>query len=267
MFIDFEYNGLRLSDFGFVLCDFSGPNGVQVLDNGSDIKFTTAPILKGNKFLLSDSKYEECLSATFQICKTPCSFSMEDIEEITVDEVTNISRWLCQKEYKKFILLKEGYEQIYFEGSFMLDRIQWREKTVGLELKLATNRPFALYEPLTKKLDFTASNQTLLFRDISDEIGFILPEITITCSAAGDLVIHNSIEDRETVITNCKAGEVITMNYPHISSSNPSHAIQNDFNYNFFRIANKWNDNLNKITTSIPCTIKFKYSPIRKVGI
>lgn len=267
MTVDFEYDNILLSGFGFALCEFSDGNGFKTVDNGSDIKFTTTPILNGNQVMSAGAKYEECLSATFSICKSPCLFNDDESAEITVDEITQLSRWLCRKEFKKFKLIKEGYEQIYFEGSFTLDRIMFNGEVVGLELKLTTNRPFALYEPYKKTLNFTTANQTMIFRDISDEIGYINAEVSITCKASGNLVIYNSVEDRETVINNCTSGEVITMKYPIISSSISSHRIQDDFNFNFFRIANSWNNPVNKITTSLPCTMTFTYSPIRKVGV
>ena len=267
MTIDFEYDNILLSALGYIICDFSNSSGFKTVNNGSDIKFTTTSILNGNQWLATGTKYSECLSTTFSICKSPCLSDEYDIGEITVDEITWFSRWLCRKTYKKFKLIKEGYEQIYFEGSFTMDRIMFNERVVGLELKFTTNRPFALYEPCTKTLNFTSSNQTLTFRDISDEIGYIYADTTITCGSSGDFVLYNSVDDRYIVINNCTAGEVITMNYPVIKSSLTTHRIQDDFNFNFFRISNAWNNSLNKITASMPCTIKFTYSPIRKVGV
>ena len=57
------------------------------------------------------------------------------------------------------------------------------------------------------------------------------------------------------------------MEYPIISSSIPSHKIQNDFNYNFFRISNTEDKIVNDITFSIPCEVELTYSPIKKVGV
>lgn len=268
MFIDFEYDGIRLSGLGFVLCEFSSNGGTQTVSNGSKVEFTTAPILRGNHWLLSGTQYKECLTATFSICKSPCLFDNEQLDEITVDEITRLSRWLCRKEFKKFKLLnKDGYEPIFFEGSFEIKRIKLYDKVVGLELTLITNRPFALCETVVKTLNFTSAGQTLVYRDISDEMGFIHVNTTITCNASGDLIIHNALESRDTIIKNCIYGEIITMNYPIISSSVSAHKIQDDFNFNFFRIVNTWDNPTNKITVSLPCKIKFSYNPIRKVGI
>lgn len=103
--------------------------------------------------------------------------------------------------------------------------------------------------------------------DTSHEEGYIYPYTEITITESGNLNIHNAMENRDTYIANCVAGEVITMDYPVITSSIPSHNIQNDFNWNFFRVANTYKNSRNNLTFSIPCTMKIKYSPIIKVGI
>ena len=108
---------------------------------------------------------------------------------------------------------------------------------------------------------------TKFINDTSYEEGFIYPYTEITVNSDGDLRIHNAIENRETYIANCKSGEVITMDYPIIKSSDSSHNIQNDFNWNFFRVANTYENSRNDLTISLPCLIKIKYSPIVKVGL
>ena len=103
--------------------------------------------------------------------------------------------------------------------------------------------------------------------DTSYEEGFIYPAMEIKVNKDGNLKIHNSVENREMYIKNCVAGEVITLDYPVIKSSVSSHNIQNDFNWNFFRVANTYENSRNDLTISLPCSIKIKYSPIVKVGL
>lgn len=103
--------------------------------------------------------------------------------------------------------------------------------------------------------------------DTSYEEGYIYPHTEIIISQDGDLNIYNAIEDRNTYIANCVAGEVITMDYPVIQSSVSTHNIQNDFNWDFFRVANTFNNSRNDLTISLPCIIKVNYSPIVKVGL
>ena len=71
---DFEYDNLRLSDFGFIICKFDSSD-VETIENGSQIKFNTVPTLNGMKHELTSSSYEDCISATFQICKNKCDSS------------------------------------------------------------------------------------------------------------------------------------------------------------------------------------------------
>lgn len=264
--LDFEYDGLCLSDFDFIICQFDSKNS-DTVSNGSHIKFNTSPILHGVKHLLTDTEYEECIETTFSICKNPCHTQSGDVEPISVDEISKLMRWLNRKDFHKFKIKQEGYEKLYFEGSFNVNSIKRNNDVIGLELKLTTNRPFALYEPITYKFALTSDNLIKKIQDISDEIGFIYPDVEIVCNADGNLTIHNSIEDRNMVIHNCKNGEVIKLNKPIITTSLDSHKIQNDFNFNFLRIANKFNNRMNILTFSIPCTVKLTYSPIRKVGI
>jgi len=262
---DFEYDGLLLSDFGFIMCSFSS-NNEETVTNGSNIEFNTSPTLSGSKHELANTKYNECLTTTFQICKNPEGKSQEECY-ITLDEMANLTRWLNRQGFYKFKIIKEEYENIYFEASFNISKIEFFGHIIGLELELNTNRPFALYEPIRKTFRITKNNQIEIFKDISDEIGYIYPKVEITCNAAGTLKIHNALENRDTIIENCVAGEVITMEYPVISSSIPTHQIQNDFNYVFFRVANTFRERGNKLTFSLPCTMKIIYQPIRKVGI
>ena len=263
---DFEYDGLLLSDFGCIMCSFDS-TGLETVSNGSNITFNTSPILNGSKHVLNNIKYEECLTATFEICKNPCRVVNQQDMVFTIEEVTALTRWLNRKEFLKFRLLKDGYENTYFDGSFNVSRKLLGSDVIGFELELTTNRPYGYYDDIKKTFKITKNNQTEIFKDISDEIGYIYPKTEITCNARGDLRIYNAIEDRETIIKNCQAGEVITMEYPVISSSNPNHKIQNDFNYTFFRVANTYDERGNRITFSLPCTMKITYQPIRKVGV
>ena len=110
-------------------------------------------------------------------------------------------------------------------------------------------------------------DKDVFINDVSHEEGYIYPRVEITVLEDGNLNIHNAIEDRYTYIANCKNGEIITMDYPVISSSVSSHNIQNDFNWNFFRVANTYENSRNDLTISLPCSIKLEYSPIVKVGL
>ena len=260
---DFEFNGINLSDKGFIICNFDG-GGLNTVFNGSQITFNTVATLCGSKHELTSSQYEDCLEATIQICKYHCD---SDVQEITSTEFREMTKWLSRKKFLKFKILDEDYIDLYFEAAFNISRIEIDGKLYGLELDVITNRPFALKEPRIIKIKNDVRNGKHSINDISHEEGYIYPFTEIVINEDGDLNIYNAIEDRNTNIANCVAGEVITMDYPVIQSSISSHNIQNDFNWSFFRVANTFENSRNDLTISLPCSIRVEYSPIVKVGL
>lgn len=260
---DFSYDGKNLSSFGMVICNF-GDKGLDTVSNGSQITFNTIPTLSGTHHKLISSAYEDCLEATIQICKSSCN---GDVMEISSTEFREIVKWLNRKNFLKFKILDEDHIDIYYEASFNIGRIEIDGKLYGLELEAVTNRPFALKEPKIITIKNVKENGSHSINDISHEEGYIYPRTEITIAEDGDLKIYNAIEDRWTNILNCTANEIITLDYPLIQSSVSSHNIQNDFNWNFFRVANTYENSRNDLTISLPCTIKIEYSPIVKVGL
>lgn len=260
---DFSYGDKKLSDFGFILCNF-GDKGLDTVSNGSQITFNTVPTLGGSKHRLVSTTYDDCLETTFQICKNPCS---GDVLEISSTEFRELTKWLNRKSFLKFKILDEDHIDLYHEAIINVSGIEIDGKLIGLELEVFTNRPFSLKEPRIIIIKNTEENGTYSLNDTSYEEGYIYPRVEITINESGDLKIHNAIEDRNTYIANCTVGEVITLDYPIIQSSVSSHNIQNDFNWNFFRVANTYENSRNDLTISLPCTIKIEYSPIVKVGL
>lgn len=261
---DFEYDNKNLSDFNMVICQFGGSKGLDTINNGSEITFNTVSVLNGKRHELVSSIYEGCLETTIQVCKHTCS---TDIQEISSVEFRELVKWLNRHKFLKFKILDEDHIDIYYEAAINISRIEIDGKLYGLELNILTNRPFALKEPKTIIVKNISQNGKHSINDTSYEEGYIYPSVEITINQDGNLNIYNALEDRSTYIANCVAGEVITMDYPIIQSSLSSHNIQNDFNWNFFRIANTYYNSRNDLTISLPCTIKLKYSPIVKVGL
>lgn len=262
--IDFMYDGLKLSDFGFIICKFDSDD-VETIENGSQITFNTVPTLNGMKHELTSSTYEDCLTTTFQICKNICDSNQTEV--ISLDDLRRIMAWLNRKGFHEFRLLDDEYSGIYFEASFNVSRIEMNGNVYGFELEMFTNRPFALRDSITTTLICTVEDSAKTIFSESDEEGFIYPDMEITMEVDGDLEIRNSFNDNVTRIANCKAGEVITISYPIIESNLKEHKIQNDFNWRFFRIENTFSNKRNEITVSTPCVIRMTYSPIVKVGI
>lgn len=261
---DFEYDGILLSDLGFMVCKFNADGSTETISSVSQISFNTVSTLNGSKHELASTKYESCIEATLQICKDHCKNN--DIF-ISIRELRDLRRWLNRKGFYKLKFMDDDYLDLYFEASFNVNEIEFNGELCGLELVMRTNRPFALQEPQKITIKNLTSAGKKIINDLSDEEGFIYPQMEIKIEQSGDLSIHNDLEDRTMTIKNCIAGEIITLDYPIIESSIASHKIQEDFNWTFFRIANNFRNNRNEITISLPCTINMNYSPIAKVGI
>ncbi len=264
-YYNFEYDGLSLNDLGYTICSF-GSDDQETISNGSQISFNTLLTQNGAKSEMTSFEYDNCIEATFQICKYTCD---EGVEEMTFEDCNYLTNWLNRKKFLKLKFYDEEghYSNLFFEASFNVSRIEISDRIMGLELTMLTNRPFALREPISKTITFNSNNEINIIHSHSDEEGYIYPEMQIELLASGDLEIINQSEGRLTSIKNCQNGEIITMNYPIIESSLVTHKIQNDFNWNFFRINNTFRNNTNKISTSIPCIINLLYSPIVKMGI
>ena len=266
--LDFKYDGFRLSDFGCIICTFDSP-GSESYSVGSQITYITVPVNSGKRNYLTGAKYEECISAEFQICKD-VERLMDNDKYFSVEEQREIVRWLNRTEYLPLEIINDGYENIYFEGSFNIEKFEVSNNVIGFTLTLSTNRPFALNRKYVHKFEITNPlNQKINVHDISDEIGYVYAELEITCAGNGTLQITNDMDGRVTEIRNCKSGEKITIKDMNIETTDLNHqkTIMNDFNYVFLRISNKINSRRNSLKFSIPCKVALSYSPIRKVGI
>lgn len=263
---DFEYDGQYLSDYGFIICSFGGTSDFDTGSAGSRITFNTVPRHRGRMYGLTGTQYDECITATFHICKNPEKY---DDLRITNDEYRDIMRWLNRHEFLRFQVLNEdGKEQeaCYYESSFNVDKIMINKVLYGLELTMETNKPFGYGQELSVSWDISDTAKTYVLSDMSDEIGYTYPSMVITCNCAGDLAVYNETENCTMVIKNVSAGEVITIDgATHImESSLSSHKIYDDFNFEFFRIGNTINNRNNRISVSLPCKLELTYSPIIK---
>ena len=266
---DFQYGEHNLQDFGMILCRFDS-GGLDTVSDGSEITFNTISIQNGAKSELVSTVYENNLVTTLQICKHSCT---GDIQEITAIEHRELTRWLSRKKFLKLKILDEDHIDLYYEAIINVSKIELDGKLYGLELHVQTNRPFALKEPRLIKINNTKYDGKHSINDTSYEEGYIYPKVEIVIGDIDDekktLTIYNEIENRKTIIRNCISNEIITMNYPVIESNNETHnkTLQNDFNWNFFRVANTFENSRNDLTISLPCSIKIEYSPIVKVGL
>lgn len=266
---DFIYDGIKLSDMGYTICSFN-ESGENTVSNSSHIEMTTVPVRFGRKNELVSSMYDSYLEATFQICKDDCL--NHSAPEISISDERKIMRWLNRQTFHKLSFIDDELSDFYFEAMFNVATITINNVAYGFELTMVTNRPFAVQD-YTIAINHTTESTSIDYNgiDIADETtqnnafyigistddeGILYPKkVEITCGSDGDLDIYNQTAGRHTIIKNCANDEVVTLDYPVITSSYADHAIQNDFNWNYFCFAKAFNIDKNIFTVSMPCTM------------
>lgn len=270
--IDFEYNGELLSDYDCMICSFDSSS--DTVDVGNNITINSVRVPNNDKHMSVGSSYEEPLVVPFSICPAYKCKGEKVIEGVLNDEKINeIMRWLNRRGYYKFVPIYDdnSFEEVFYYGTFNLELVKFGDKPVGFNLTLNTNAPYGFIENNVKEYTFDEDNKSLTIFDMSDEVGVVYADVTIKCLGDGDLILKNSLdEDNNISIKNCLSDEVITLygEQKIITSSRASHnTLYNDFNYNYVRIKNTYDDNKNIFTSNIDCEISISYYPIRKVGI
>lgn len=260
--LDFEYDGRYLSEYGFIICDFNSPSGANVVNAGSKITLNTVSRNNGRRRSLTSIQYDDCIRATFDICKNPDIFS--DLT-VTNEEFRDLMRWLNRKRFLPFQFLREGFLEhdcCFYNATFNVDKIEINSILYGLRLTMETDMPYG-YGSDHKATLSAGENEIYVY---GDDIGYIFPNMIITCNSSGDLKITNNTYGGEMVIKNCVAGEVITVygDQKIIQSSLDSHAIYNDFNFEFLHLGNDIRNRKNSISVNIQCSISLTYKPILK---
>ncbi|MCI8281386.1 MAG: hypothetical protein HFI76_06785 [Lachnospiraceae bacterium] len=273
MFLDFEFDNERASDYGLIVGSFQGDAGMEILSSGSDLALNPTKPSRSDRFLIHHLDYSEPYTYTFQVIKNYCTAKNGDIS-LSPKEISSIQRWLCRRNsLHKFKIYAEGYNNLYWMGSFYAQQVSLNGKIVGLELTFTADSPYAYSEPIS--LAFDCKEQTPFeIYNMSDEEGAIHPHMEITflkeSDAPYEFTLSNSLDRRIMKIKGCTQNETITIDGKNlmIQSSNLSHtSLSKDFNYFFPKIINTYHGGKNTFTPNADCNITFTYSPICKVGL
>lgn len=259
---DFKYDNEYLSHFGFVVCMFNRSSELETYSGGAKVVFEKASMHGGKFHRSTSSKYEECITATFDICKDTCDITQAEME-ISNDEYRDLARWLNRRSFHKFQIVNSD---VWYNASFNLEKIYIDGILYGVRLTMETDSPFGYGDDVT--VDITANNSAVSHSvfDRNDEVGYSYPVFKITCGQAGNLTISNNRDSHATVIKNCSTGEVINLDGKNqtITTSLSSHKIQNDFNFEFPTLVNSIDNRYTNYTFSLPCEVKITYTPIVK---
>lgn len=266
-FVDFEYDGTSLSSKGMTVVSFDGMQDDEITTD-SQRNFESISLFNGKYQPFVYSIYEDRLEIDFSIGRNICSNDVEDYF-LTVAQLESLQYWLNRPTAHKFKILQDAeYVNIFWEGSFNMDWVKLGEKVIGVNLHFISNRPFALGEKEVFTEENLNQDNVIYIIDSSSDEGSIVPTVEITLKEDGDLELTNTFNEEEirTIITGCKADEVITFSSAlQIKSSDSSHKVMDCFNWVFPRIYNVYGNNINRFSSNLDCECTISYNPIRKV--
>lgn len=260
MVTDFIFDKVMLSDLGYIL--------VLESEEYKDIHQMDYGTIKGSRTDVSHKtsyNYGQNYSTTFTIMKNSCSYGVDELD-LTYNDIRELTRWLCRKEYKWFKFCKDDEDdEIWYEVKINTQKEYVGEKIVGLKLFVEANSPYGF----SKEMEKTYIGTNFRVKIYSDEEGYIYPDVKIKLTNGGNLVLTNVFENRQTTLKNCVGNEIITFHGGDIQQieSTKSHDFITEFNYQFPRFVNEYGSFENTFTSNLPCTISFTYREIRKVGM
>lgn len=262
---DVMYDGTLFSSLGYIICDFNYSDGFNTTPIGIGLTFNQVSINGGKRHALVSTNYEQPLEFEFDICK-----DREKVNDyaISEQEFEDLMYWLNRGYFAEMVLYGDMGE-LYFNASSNVQKVYLGGTVVGAHISVTTDRAFALSKPESRFYKITAANQKISVPYISQE-SETYPEVEITCTSSGDLLITNGLTGSTTEILGCKKNERIKLSGETLIAQTDSttHELWNSFNFVFptlgFIYENGVKNANNEITVSLPCTIKMVYQPIIK---
>lgn len=271
-YVDFEYDGQKLSDFGCIIGYIDSSSGTQDVNIGSDITFNTVKNNHSSIHYVTSSTYDNTYSITFDIVKNPC-VNNNDLFMTTL-ETRRLIKWLNRRDYHKFKLFNENFDlsDMYYYGSFNIVEKRFGTNIIGLSLTFTSSSPYAFGDNVKLEFSVDKDEEFILYGD-SDEFTTIFPTIQIKClsnTSDDGLVLTNKTTSTSVIIKGCSDGETIIIDgeYKIITTDDEIHkiTIASDFNYEYLDILVDDYSVENVYSCNIPCELTISYSPIRKVG-
>lgn len=275
---DFIFDGQALSDFGYVLIREDEEEIVV-----SNMTFET---IKGARTDASQQigySYGEPYSTTFTIMKNFCEYEGDE-QFMTRDDISEMVRWLCKKQYKWFRFIDdEDNDEIWYKVQVQVNKATAGDWCYGLQLIVTANAPFGYTKEIERKITGLTDMDTFEVPVVTDEYGIFYPDVHISLGNNGLLFLleNRTVYDygygyqtgSTTHMSNCEVGEQIDFygtGVMQFTSTNTTHNYENDFNYKFpILIAEPGltsNEFIIRGMNNFYCDITFKYRGIRKVG-
>lgn len=275
--LDFTFNGKKLSDLGYICCNFDSSSGTVEVSSGADVTLNQEKPSGSNKFNLYSTSYDEPFTLPLSICLNPCG-NYENME-MSVEQARKIQKWLSLRN-KKFKLDVIGFENIYWVGTFTCKQVMLNSSIIGFNLTFTANTPYALQEDKSFNIELLdALESDIVFT--SDVYGYIDADYVITVKEAGNLKFNTYYYnpntesytlDREFTVQNCITDEKIYVkgDTQLVTSSRTVHELGKDCNFILPRIVNTYQSDdeevRNKIKSNLKCNVQITYNPTAMIG-
>ncbi len=275
---DFEYDEKRLSEFDMIICSFDGASGIDPVSSGTDITYKQEKPSGSDAFHLHSCAYDSPYSSTFQICRNPCRTDSLQNMYLSPREISNLQTWLCRKSFHKFKIAQDSYRHIHWNAVFTSKQINFNGHTVGLELTMYADSPYAYLDEVVHEFHFDThdihDSSNLLrkhFQSLAQAEGYTYPDLEIRILDEGN---NNGkltlwLNNRKSEIKGCKTQELITIKGQQqvICTSDSNHDIARDFNFIFPRIERGYQEHTNYLSADLACDITLKYFPVILTGL
>ena len=258
----FIFDDITSDELGLMVCEFDGNTPSETSGGNIEFTLTSAPV-QNRWYKSGNTNYSEAIKFAFQVIK-------KNKEPIDSYEYSTYARLLQRKDdYKEFTITKLDYDTVHFYVQLNISPIQVGGDIMGINITGTTDSPYAYGQMITKKISTENGIGMLKFADMSDEIGYIYPDIKIGISSACNLKITNETSGEIFKLNNCVNNEIINIDSTilEMTSTALSHKLYEDSNYKFPRIVNDINKRTNIFKVEGNCTLTMKYRPIRKVVI
>lgn len=247
---DFTFCDKKLSDFGFIIANIDG--SLDDSASAGNVELITSRPSMSEKNIVHGISYGDPITLTFQIVKFDFATCQCSKTSVTRSEQNRLLWWLIKTNYN---YLNFDDIPIYFNVTMKVTPKKIGGNIYGFEIT-ATNDSVYSYtaEEEIGLLSTGICNIQGLF-----ECSYNYPKVTLEVVHDGDVVIE-CVKDRKSVISNCTAGEIITIDCENciIKSSNSSHNLSTDFNFEFFRIYYDENGNSEITVNNAHATIKYR---------
>ena len=263
LYIDFEFNGHKASDFQLLLCSFDNEDVSSEQDTGYALNLSSSRIPASNSWLLKGANYENPYVFNLtMIINNNCG--QTDKIYFTYEEVREIENWLSVSTYTNLILDDEEYKDLIFRViPSTIQRHKQDGNVIGFSVEVTCDAPFA-WKKEVKELTLNGE-QTVEINNISDDnlSKYIFPMVEFTPASDGGFSIKNETDNSEMKFEKLLTNDKLTIDSKGIITTDSALDVYTTFNKHFLRLLH----GTNSLSIKGNGTLKLTMIYPRKVGM